>query len=143
MPLYQHSPRCPLILQQFLDKNPEYWCLVPMSSDQVRVYDDALTSLSSAANAVYTATLQYQPESPTFVKKPRFFEAVLTNTTRTEENCIWLTKCIPKPPSGYRFARRQIEEQINFFKFKKEAHIRLSNFIDCYRYTIIAVCKYA
>ena len=81
-------------------------------------------------------------ESSTVAKKPEFFEAVLRNRTRGEEECICLANGIPKPPSGYKFSRRQIEEQINFFKYKKEAHVLPSNLIDCYRYTIIAVCKY-
>jgi hypothetical protein len=149
--LYQHSPRCALVLQLFLDNNPEYWCLVPMVSDDARMDDrthpstsSAAVAASSAADAIYNAAVApayYQPESPTFVTKPQFFEQVLRNTTRSTEECIWLAKGLPKPPSGYRFSRRQIDEQLDFFKFKKEARILSSNLIDCYKYTIIAVCK--
>jgi hypothetical protein len=34
MLLYQHSTGCPLILECFLDNNPEYWCFVPMLLDE-------------------------------------------------------------------------------------------------------------
>jgi hypothetical protein len=157
MLLYQHSPRCPLVLQRFLDKNPEYWCLVPMFWRDAIVDDDvtvATTTTSSSssrkvttaaeeANAIYRAVTarQLQPESPTFAKKPKFFAEIFTNSTRSIQECIWLARGVPKPPTDYRFSRQQIEEQIDFFKFKKEARIVPSNLIDCYRYTIVAVCK--
>ena len=80
-------------------------------------------------------------ESPIFEIKPTFFHEVLRNTTRSKEECVWLLKGIPKPPSGYRFSHQQIEDQMDFFKFKKESHVLPSNLVDCYRYTIIAVCK--
>jgi hypothetical protein len=88
------------------------------------------------------ATTAQLPESPTFAKKPKFFEEVLRNSTRSEEESIWLSKGVPKSPCGYRFSRRQIEEQIDFFKFKKDTHILPSNLVDFYTYTIIAVCMY-
>ena len=34
MRLYQHSVRCPVAMQLFLDANPQYWRFVPMSSDE-------------------------------------------------------------------------------------------------------------
>jgi hypothetical protein len=75
--------------------------------------------------------------------KPLFFQAVMPgeNDFRSHEECMWLTKDVPKPPSGYAFSRRQIDEQMEFFKFKKEARIKSSNLIGCHKYTIIAVCK--
>jgi len=152
MLLYQHSPRCSLVLQRFLDSNPDYWCLVPMSWQDAKADDDAhplpprsSSSSNSGANAaLYAAVRQVQPpESPTLVAKPLFFQAVLSgeNNFRTYEECMWLTKGVPKPPSLYTFSRRQIDEQMDFFKFKKEAHITSLNLIDCHKYTIIAVCK--
>ena len=74
-------------------------------------------------------------------KRPMLFEAVVQNITRDEEECSWLVKGVPKPPSGYGFSRRQIEEQMNFFKYKKEGQINAANLIDCYKYTVVAVCK--
>lgn len=148
MLLYQHLPRCHLVLQHFLERNPNYWCLVPMSfveakdDDIVRVSTSACSPPSVAANSIYNAPRPFFPESPTFVVKPQFFEEVLRNNTRNENECIWLAKNLPKPPSGYRFSLRQIQEQLDFFKFKKETHILPEHLVDCYRYTIIAVCKY-
>ena len=150
--LYQHSPRCSLVLQRFLDNNPDYWCFVPMCWQDAKAENEAYVasaskSSSTAANAaLYTAVRQMHqqpPESPTLAKKPRFFEVVLAgeHNFRRREECEWLTKGIPKPPSGDLFCRRQIDEQMDFFKFKKETHIRSSNLIDCHKYTIIAVCK--
>jgi hypothetical protein len=99
----------------------------------------------TAANAIYAsaaAASRCRPESPKFAKKPLFFEAVLGgNTTRSPDECVWLRTGVPKLPTGYRFPRRQIEEQIDFFKYKQEAQIASSNLIDCYKYTIVAVCK--
>lgn len=145
MHLYQHSPRCSIVMQHFLDNNPEYWCLVPMSSEQAR-QDDKLnpTITSSDVTHITTARLNRMPlESPTFaVSKPQLFEEVLRNTTRSREECIWLAKGLPKPPTGFRFSRRQIDEQLDFFKFKKDSHVKYRHLIDCYKYTIVAVCKY-
>ena len=91
------------------------------------------------ANAV-SAAFSYQSESSA-PRRPMLFEAVMKNTSRSEEECIWLVKGVPPPPTGFRFSRRQIDEQMNFFEYRKEAEIRLSNLIDCYKYTIVAVCK--
>jgi hypothetical protein len=98
-----------------------------------RAADDnahASASVSSkAANDMYTTVRRLQqqkPESPAFATKPlppsgQFFEAVLRNSTHNEEECIWLTKGVPKPSSGYTFSHQQIEQQIDFFKLKKRS----------------------
>ena len=140
--LYQHSPRCSLALQLFLNKNPEYWCLVPMTRDEARLDDQATASsgCSKASAFVYTNAPEV-PESPTFAPKPKFFQEVLNNLTRSSEESVWLSKSVAKPPAGYRFSRQQIEDQIHFFKFKKEARVIPSNLVDLYKYTIVAVCK--
>jgi hypothetical protein len=105
-----------------------------MSWQDAKAYDDALihpsssssssksvSTTSAAANVIYTTARQLQPESPTFAAKPPlFFEAVLRNTSRSEAECIWLAKGVPKPPSGFRFSRRQIDEQLDFFKYQKQ-----------------------
>jgi hypothetical protein len=146
--LYQHSPRCSLVLQHFLDNNPEYWCLVPMSCDQARMDDIAAAAAaasSSKGNAVRktaaNVAVRQLPESPTFVAKPMFFEKVMGVNTRSNEESVWLSKSVPKPPNGYRFSGRQIEEQINFFKYMKDTRILPSNLVNFYKYTIVAVCK--
>jgi hypothetical protein len=123
-----------------------------MSWQDAQADDDAhrlrsKSSSTSTANAVvYAAVRQVRPsELSTVAAKPLFFQAVMPgeNNFRSHEECMWLAKGVPKPPpsSGYTFSRRQIDEQMNFFKLKKEAHIKSSNLIDCHKYTIIAVCK--
>jgi hypothetical protein len=142
--LNQHAPRCPSALQRFLDRNLEYCCLVPMLWHESNE-DDARTAPSSPLSKdtyTYITARPYRPESPTFATKPAFFfDEVLRNTTRSREECVWLSKNVPKPPAGYRFSRRQIKEQLDFFKYKKEARVLPSNLADCYKYTIVAVCK--
>lgn len=138
-----------MVLQRFLDRNPLYWCLVPMSWKDAKADDDAHPFPKSSsstvkhhayANAVAAAS-SYQSESSTATRRPMLFEAVMKNTSRSEDECIWLVKGVPPPPTGFRFSRRQIDEQMNFFQYRKEAEIRLSTLIDCYKYTIVAVCK--
>ena len=34
MKLYQHSVRCPVAMQIFLDTNPQYWRFVPMTLEE-------------------------------------------------------------------------------------------------------------
>ncbi|CAF4750928.1 unnamed protein product, partial [Rotaria magnacalcarata] len=34
MRLYEHSAHCPVALQLFLDRNPNYWCFIPMLEDE-------------------------------------------------------------------------------------------------------------
>ena len=142
MPLYIHPTRCPTVMQH-LDNNPNYWCFVPMSHDAARE-DDRATSTRAPPSKTVNRCKEIRsqpPESPSYVKKPRFFEEVLRNTTRTVEECVWLACGLPDPPYGYRFSDQQIEDQLSFFKYKKEAHVSRSNWIDCHQYTIIAVCK--
>jgi hypothetical protein len=140
-----------LVLQRFLDSNPDYWCLVPMLWHEAKAEDEHFAAIAAASESsplseqtyAYITARPTKPESPTFATKPKlFFDEVLRNNTRSIEECVWLSKGVPKPPTGHRFSRRQIEEQINFFKFKKEAHILPSNLVDLYKYTIVAVCKY-
>ena len=132
-----------MVLQVFLDNNPAYWCLVPMSCHQAKLDDDAYASFSGNINVAITtvAAAPQQLESPTFAAKPVFFAEVLGRNTRSREESIWLSKGVPKPPYGYRFSHRQIEGQIDFFKYKKESYVLPSNLVNLYNYTIVAVCK--
>ena len=143
MLVYQHSPRCPAVLQHFLDHNPDYWCLVPMQWLEAKA-DDEMTASSSSNRSVAVAAVVNAPSldrSPTFQPKPMFFADVLGGNTRSQEESIWLAKTVPKPPTGRRFSHRQIQEQIDFFKYKKESHVMPSNLVDLYNYAIVAVCK--
>jgi hypothetical protein len=106
---------------------------------------DSTTTTTADIN-LYNAVrqVQQQPKSPTFSNKNQslFFQALLPiENIRSYEECVQLTTGVPKPPYGYMFSRRQIDQQMDFFKFKKEIHSTSWNLIDCHRYTIIAVCK--
>jgi hypothetical protein len=129
-----------LVLQIFLDNTPEYWCLVPLSHHEARLDDEAYDNASNISIAAVTTTHQL-PESPTFAKKPMFFAQVLGGDTRSNEESVWFSKGVPKPPFGYRFSCRQIQEQIDFFKYKKESRVLPTNLVDLYNYAIVAVCK--
>jgi hypothetical protein len=148
--LYQHSPRCSLVLQRFLDNNPEYWCLVPMELDKANADDAALAAASSSSStriAITTSAfrqIEQQPESPTLAaaaQKPMLFAAVMASDTRSDQEALWLARSVPKPPSGYRFSRRQFEDQVDFFTYKKESRVQTSNLVDLYDYAIVAVGK--
>jgi hypothetical protein len=144
-PLYQHTASCPMVLQLFLHRNPQYWCFVPMLTTDARVDDDrAMTSSSYPKDTIVSISRPAfkAPESPTFVTEPSFFKEVLRNTTRSLQECVWLSRSLPKPPTGYRFSYRQVEEQLDFFKFKKESSVLASHLVDCCKYTIVAVCTY-
>lgn len=131
-------------MQHFLNNNPEYWCLVPMSSEEAR-QDDKLNPTTASSDAAHIGAVGFNRmplESPTFAPaKTQLFQEVLRNTTRSREECVWLAKGLPKTPTGFRFSRRQIDEQLDFFKFKKDTSVLSRHLIDCYKYTIIAVCK--
>ena len=144
-PLYQHTASCSSVLQLFLQRNPDYWCFVPMPSIDARTHEQAMASSSSYSNGTLVSIarpMMTAPESPVFVTEPTFFKEVLRNTKRSTQECIWLARSVPKPPSGYRFSCRQVEDQLDFFKFKKEASILPSHLVDCCKYTIVAVCTY-
>ena len=141
--LYQHSARCSTGLQLFLDSNPEYWCLVPMTWDEAREADTNDGRTSEGSIHRWPTVRPPQSSSPAAsTKRPRLFENVLTNTTRSEDECSWLCKGVPKPPSGYRFSRRQVEEQMQLFKFKTFAYGSPPKLVDFYLYTIVAVRMY-
>jgi hypothetical protein len=134
--VYQHSARCPLAMQRFLEKNPEYWCLVPQSWHEARMED------ASASSILATRQLQEQ-QSPTLGRQRMFFGPLLEGTTRSQDEAEWLKNGVPKPPAGYRFSRRQMEQQIQFFKSKKDRCDLSSNIADLYNYAIVAVCMYS
>jgi hypothetical protein len=147
--LYQHSPRCTLVLQRFLDENPEYWCLVPMGISEANADDASSAKASSLSNktarATTTATIACQIESPSpatmvVAAKPMRFATVIGEEVRSNQEAIGLKKSPPKPPVGYRFSKRQVDEHIDFFKNNKES--RVMNLVDLYGYAIVAVCKY-
>ncbi|CAF2085893.1 unnamed protein product [Rotaria magnacalcarata] len=89
MSLYKHTIQCSAAVQMFLNNNPLYWCFVPMTILDADQYD------------MYAC-----------IKRETIDDSI-------EDNDIG--KCladIPKSPSGYKFSKRQIEQQKEFFQKK-------------------------
>jgi hypothetical protein len=148
--LYQHSPRCTLALQRFLDKNPEYWCLVPMKQSEAKEDDSNLAAAVQKTMTIIsfceigcslssTSKEREDAVATAIGAQPMRFAAVIGDMERSDQDATWLSKNVPKPPLDYRFSQRQVEQQIDFFKKKKDS--RLLNLVDMYDYAIVAVCK--
>jgi hypothetical protein len=103
MLLYQHLARCPVALQLFLDVNPDFWCLVPIKSNEV--------ALPIHANISITTQI---------IPSPTTIESTLVYNKRLNALAKYLMEGIPKPPFGYVFSEQQVNEQLNFFRNKKD-----------------------
>ena len=115
MKLYQHSVRCPVAMQIFLDANPQYWRFVPMSMEESK-----------------------RPEQQT-IQRPNLADE-LDFHLRSKEDSFICVEAIPKPPTGYTFSNRQLLLQTQYFH-KKCDQILPNQDIDLYNATIVAVCK--
>ncbi|CAF5072714.1 unnamed protein product, partial [Rotaria magnacalcarata] len=51
MRLYEHSAHCPVALQLFLDRNPNYWCFIPMLEDETHKEDDLYARIIGATRS--------------------------------------------------------------------------------------------
>ncbi|CAF2077940.1 unnamed protein product [Rotaria magnacalcarata] len=51
MRLYEHSAHCPVALQLFLDRNPNYWCFIPMLEDETHKEDDLYARIIEATRS--------------------------------------------------------------------------------------------
>jgi len=115
MKLYQHSVRCPVAMQIFLDANPQYWRFVPMTEEESE-----------------------QPEQKSIQR------SILSNefdwNLRSKEICRIYLEGVPIPPSGYTFSNRQIMLQTQYFHQKRDQNLPNKD-IDLYNATIVAVCK--
>ncbi|CAF4365415.1 unnamed protein product, partial [Rotaria sordida] len=117
MLLYQHSMQCSAAIQMFLNRNEDYWRFVPLPNDQAN-QDNARYQNMRATTATTTTTTR------TNIRPNQTIEKYLQN--------------IRKPPQGYKFSKRQIEQQIEFFEknmIKNPFHEQ----IDIYHAAIIAV----
>ena len=114
--LYQHSPRCSVALQLFLDYNPEYWCLVPMKTMEV--------------NMVNTNRIPPSVSS----------SVIETSWAHTDEDVRLIIERLPEPPLGFDFSISQRQEQQHFFKLLHDCVVPRDN-VDLYNADIVAIYK--
>jgi hypothetical protein len=121
--LYRHAARCPIVIQAFLDRNPLYWCFVPVPRDE------ALRA------SVYT------PSSlvPSNARQISTAERTMSIVRRSDAKAIRLAQNIPQPKDkDYFFTPEQTLEQAAYFKYGKECiplNVHKANF---YKATIVA-----
>jgi hypothetical protein len=115
MKLYQHSARCPVAMQIFLDANQQYWRFVPMTLEESQ-----------------------QPNQET-IQRPIISDEIGSNI-RSIEQCLAFVTTVPRPPTGYTFSNRQIVLQTKYFHKTRDRDLPNED-IDLYNATIVAVCK--
>ena len=111
--LYQHATRCPAILQSFLDRNPAYWCFVPMPKDV------------AARTRPSTRPMVSGHASP---------------ARRTDAQAAILAENVPLPDNAeYTFTFEQVDEQKAYFKYGKERQPLNMHQTNFYNATMVAV----
>ncbi|CAF3283258.1 unnamed protein product [Rotaria sp. Silwood2] len=113
MKLYQHSARCPVAMQIFLDANHQYWRFVPMSLEE---------SQRPEQQMVQSLVISDEP----------------SHHARTRRDCEICVDAVPKPSKGYIFSNRQIMLQTQYFHKLQDKTLPNLN-IDLYNATIVAV----
>ncbi|CAF3548004.1 unnamed protein product [Rotaria socialis] len=113
MKLYQHSVRCTVAMQIFLDANQQYWRFVPMTIEESeRPEQRSVQGIS--------------------------FTDELTWNLRQMEDCTKYVESVPKPSTGYIFSNRQVGLQLSYFNKKRDKDLPNQD-IDLYNATIVAV----
>ena len=115
MKLYQHSVRCPVAMQIFLDANPQYWRFIPMTLEESKKSEQSC------------------------IQRPVLSDEIDWNI-RSKEDCMICLEAVPRPPDGYMFSNRQLVLQIQYFHKKRDDNLPNTG-IDLYNATIVAVCK--
>ena len=113
MLLYQHSARCPVAMQIFLDTNPQYWRFVPMTIDE-----------------------SAKPEQQT-IQQPVLSDE-FNAQYRLKEEAVACLNGVPKPPTDFVFSNRQLVLQTQYFHQRRDKTLPDMN-IDLYQATIIAL----
>ncbi|CAF1346280.1 unnamed protein product [Rotaria sordida] len=119
--LYAHSTQCSVALQVFLKCHPEYWCLVPMTKEQVQMDDAHITSVERYLLARYQDSFSVTTQTGTYER----------NKTLVQ----WCVNHVPSPPSNYQFSLRQKVEQYRFFR--KKSDVSVTRFLDLYNAAIV------
>lgn len=118
MKLYQHSVRCPVAVQLFLDAHPRYWRFVPMTIDES------------------------ERECERIIEQSVFSDALEWNQ-RSNDECLLYMESVPKPShsSGLVFSRRQSMLQMQYFHNKRDLDLPSAD-IDLYEASIATVRTY-
>lgn len=123
MRLYQHTAHCSVALQIFLDRNPNYWCFIPRSLDEVE-----------KENALFKENVESTDSEGIYVT-PR-----CTHDQRKIANFL---ARVPLSRAQCRFSHVQYHEQRLFFDDSELSPIDGFPYIetDLYQMKIIAICK--
>ncbi|CAF4059990.1 unnamed protein product, partial [Rotaria magnacalcarata] len=113
MKLYQHSVRCRVAMQIFLDANPQYWRFIPMTLEEAEALEQ---------RSIHGLGL---PEE-------------LDWKLRSREDCKLYVASVPKPPQDYIFSNRQQALQLLYF-YKKRDKTLPNQSIDLYNATVVAI----
>jgi hypothetical protein len=119
-------------MQLFLDRNPSYWCFVPIPKNETL--------------RATTYGHRLAPPSPQIRTRRRTAAAAATTTTtsplteeRTDTLATRLANNIPTPAGDYLFTPEQFNQQKLFFKYGKDRiAINVHNF-NFYNAAIVAV----
>jgi hypothetical protein len=124
MRLYQHTSRCPVALQSFLDCNPAYWCFVPQRW-----------------NASMTAHFNFLGEPTQHTDEVTRLVRLGVIEDQRVADCL---DRVPLPPAAYVFSFQQRQQQRFFFKewLSRTDPQRPYTSLDLYTFNIIAVRTY-
>ncbi|CAF1049309.1 unnamed protein product [Rotaria sordida] len=122
--LYEHLTYCPVAIKMFLKGHPDFWCLVPMTKEQV-LMDNATLSVDER-NRLEEYQSSSIVETTTTTTNPYIRELSLVQ---------WCIKYLPPPPLNYQYSLRQKLEQYEFFRGKKERFV--SHFLSLYDAAIV------
>jgi hypothetical protein len=123
MRLYQHSAHCPVALRLFLDRNPNYWCFIPMLEDETSKEDDLyMKNIRATCSEIIM---------------------MLPTGTEHQRKVADLLYHVPSSSTKNKFSRVQSHEQRLFFdRFLTSAVDELPYIeTDLYQMKMIAVCK--
>lgn len=125
--LYQHSARCSVALQFFLEFNPEYWCFVPTKNVEQQM-------VHGLARGYLTRQSASHRELP-----PPSESDLFSTWHRRDAEVRQLVANLPLPPFGYNFTSYQRQQQANFFKWSQDRNVPMHN-VDLYDANIVAIC---
>ena len=123
MRLYQHSAHCPVALRLFLERNPSYWCFIPLPLTEAQQENELFSNVSRATES----------ESA---------YALMTYTHHQRKLAQYMNR-VPYPSVAYTFSCLQIHQQRLFFNRFLMSDVDQLPYEACdfYQIKMIAVCK--